>query len=91
MATQIKSWQIIDGELTLIETSLTEQGRSEPYDLESWVASDSSLVGPELRIIGRQVHTASGALDLLGIDRSGNLVVIELKRDRPLAGGLSIK
>ncbi len=82
MATQIKSWQIVDGKLTLIETSLTQQGRSEAYDLESWVASDSSLIGPDLRIIGRQVHTASGPLDLLGIDRSGNLVIIELKRDR---------
>ena len=81
MATQIKSWQIVAGELKPIDTSLAEQGKTETYDLESWIASDPSLIGPDLRIIGRQVSTASGPLDLLGIDRSGNLAVIELKRD----------
>lgn len=81
MGTQIKSWQIQDGKLRLIETNLSEQGRSEAYDLESWIASDSTLIGPDLRIIGRQVKTVSGPLDLLGIDRSGDLAVIELKRD----------
>jgi RecB family endonuclease NucS len=81
MATQIKSWQIVDGALKPIETTLKEQGKSEAYDLESWIASDSSVIGPDLRVIGRQVRTASGPLDLLGIDRTGDLVVIEIKRD----------
>ncbi len=35
-----------------------------------------------LLIIGKQVSTASGPLDLLGITADGLLVVVELKRDR---------
>ena len=35
-----------------------------------------------MAIIGRQVQTRSGPLDLLGIDKSGNVVVVELKRNR---------
>ena len=82
MATQIKTWQIVDGELHPLDTSLAEQGRTEPYDLEAWIASDPSILGSDLTIIGRQVPTRSGPLDLLAIDQSGNLVIVELKRDR---------
>ncbi len=82
MATRIDTWQIIDDGLTRIETSLSEQNRTEPAHLETWIASNPEIVGSDISIIGRQVSTASGFLDLLGIDRSGNLVVIELKRDK---------
>ena len=82
MTTQIKTWQIIDGDLTPIQTSLASQNRTEPYDLEQWIASNPETVGSDIAIIGRQVICKSGPLDLLGIDKQGNLVVIELKRDR---------
>jgi len=82
MATQIKTWQIVDGTLKLIDTSLAEQGRTEPRDLEAWIASESAILGPDIHLIGRQVKTQSGPLDLLGIDRAGNTVIVELKRDR---------
>ena len=81
MATRIKSWQIVEGKLEAIESSLVEEGRTEAYDLEAWIASNPSIVGPDLIIIGRQVPTKSGPLDLLAVDRDGNLVIIELKRD----------
>ncbi len=32
MATQIKTWQIVDGSLKLVETSLAEQGQTLFYD-----------------------------------------------------------
>jgi len=35
-----------------------------------------------IAVIGRQVSTKSGPIDLLGIDQSGNPVIIELKRNR---------
>ena len=80
MATKIKAWQIVEGNLKLIETNLREQGRTEPYDLEPWIASTPSIVGSDIAIIGRQVMSKSGPIDLLGVDKSGNLVIIELKR-----------
>jgi len=81
MATEIKTWQIVDGKLEVLDSSMIEEGKKESYDLESWIASNPSIVGPELVIIGRQVSTKSGPLDLLAIDRTGNIVIIELKRD----------
>ena len=82
MATEIQAWEIMQGRLKPLETSLAREGRTEALDLEEWLASDSSIVRPGLKVIGRQVTTRSGPLDLLAIDRSGNLVVIELKRDQ---------
>lgn len=80
MGTEIKSWQIIDGKLTPIDTALKNEGRTEPYDLEPWLASNPEIIGTGIMIIGRQVMTRSGPIDLLAIDKSGNTVIIEIKR-----------
>lgn len=82
MTTEIQAWEIIQGRLKPLETNLAHEGRTETLDLEEWLASDPSIIRPGLKVIGRQVSTRSGPLDLLAIDRSGNLVVIELKRDQ---------
>jgi len=82
MATQIKAWQIVDNKLLLVQTTLEKEGKTEPYDLEEWIASNPEILGQDIVVIGRQVLTRSGPLDLLGIDKVGNLVIIELKRDR---------
>ena len=51
--------------------------------LEAALAQDLSLLSADLFLIGRQVATAFGKLiDLLVMDRDGNLVVVELKRDK---------
>jgi RecB family endonuclease NucS len=81
MGTEIKTWQIIGGQLTSIYTALKTEGRTEPYDLEPWLASNPEIIGSDIMIIGRQVRTKSGPIDLLGIDRSGNTVIIEIKRE----------
>ncbi len=82
MATDIRAWEIIGGQLKPLVSSLTDAGRTEALDLEEWLTSDPSIIRPGLKVIGRQVTTRSGPLDLLAVDESGNLVVIELKRDR---------
>jgi RecB family endonuclease NucS len=49
--------------------------------LEEILNSDTSMVHPNWMVIGRQVRTAFDKfVDLLCMDRDGNLIVIELKR-----------
>ena len=52
MATKIKTWQIVEGNLEEIESSLSDEGRTEAYDLESWIASNPSIVEQDLTING---------------------------------------
>ena len=49
-------------------------------DLEDWIERDPSLVQHGLTIIGRQIRTDSGPLDLLALDPQGKWCVIEIKR-----------
>lgn len=81
MGTAIKTWQIADGKLISVDTLPKTEGRTEPYDLEPWLASNPEIIGADIMIIGRQVMTKSGPIDLLGVDKSGNTVIIEIKRD----------
>ena len=82
MGTEIKAWEIIDGRPCPLESDLAQEGRTEAYDLEEWLASVPSIVRPGLKVIGRQVRTRSGPLDLLAVDRARNLIIIELKRNK---------
>jgi hypothetical protein len=51
--------------------------------LESYIESDPSMLGETLLIVGRQVPTAHGGfIDLLAIDETAAVHVIELKRDK---------
>lgn len=82
MATEIKTWEIIDGELRPIDTTLAENSKKEREDLEKWIKTHPKILGENIVIIGEQVQTKSGRLDYLGIDIDGNTIIIELKRDR---------
>lgn len=82
MATEIQTWQIIDGKLNIVNSTLSENGRKEKEDLEEWIKSNSEILGNDIAIIGQQVQTKSGPLDFLGIDNNGNVVIIELKREK---------
>jgi hypothetical protein len=80
MAEEVRIWQADESDaLTEIKRSkLDREAR-----IEKWISSDISLLSPDLLKIGEQVVTASGGrIDLLCVDRSGNLVIVELKRDR---------
>jgi hypothetical protein len=82
MASEIKSWQIVDGKLVPLESSLVNDGKKEKDDLEQWIKSNPQILGEDIVIIGEQVQTSSGPLDFLGIDNNGNTVIVELKRDK---------
>jgi RecB family endonuclease NucS len=82
MAKEIKTWEIVNDELKEIESSLIGADRKEKEHLEKWIKTNPKILGGDIIVIGEQVYTKSGPLDFLGIDNSGNTVIVELKRDK---------
>jgi len=80
-------FRVGDGGAQAIEQTTIPDEALYEKDFEDWVEHAPELLGEELLVIGRQVELDEGKdrIDLLAIDRSGALVVIELKRD--LLGG----
>lgn len=72
-------YQIKDGKLQ----PATRRALSKETLIEDWVAENPRLIGLDALIIGRQVLTAHGKfIDLLAMDASGNLIIVELKKDK---------
>ena len=52
-------------------------------DLENWIIKDPTILDLDLMILGWQVHTDYGGyIDILGLNKDGDLVVVELKRNK---------
>jgi len=80
MSHDARVWQVGTGDLLVeINTSrLDFESR-----LENWLRNDISILDKELLVIGSQVLTDFGGyIDLLCIDSSGDIVIVELKRDK---------
>ncbi len=80
MTHQIRMWEVTDGnrpaEIRRNEINLEKR-------LQDWLEEDISMLDPDLLVIGREVPTAyGGKIDLLCLDSSGGLVVVELKKGR---------
>lgn len=80
MAQQIRMWEVTDGnkptEIRRDEINLEKR-------LQDWLEEDISMLDPNLLVIGREVLTAYGRkIDLLCLDSSGGLVIVELKKGR---------
>ena len=78
MPLELGVWRI-DGDVKRMDiSSLDLESR-----LETILDDDISIASPEWMIVGRQVQTAFGKyIDLLAMDRYGNLIVLELKKDK---------
>jgi len=51
--------------------------------LEGLLHGDVSVLSDDLLVIGRQTQTGFGGyIDLLCLDRNGDVVIVELKRDK---------
>ena len=79
MPQEIRLWEVKDKKLEEIpkdKLGLEEQ-------LEEWLEQDISIISDDLLVIGRQVRTDfEKYIDLLCINRSGDLVIVELKKDK---------
>jgi Domain of unknown function (DUF4268) len=72
-------WKVESGQLAEVAAASPKWERT----IEDWIAGDPSILGLDLLIIARQLTTDfGGRIDLLGIDRAGDLTLIEMKRDR---------
>ncbi|HEV2245045.1 MAG TPA: DUF91 domain-containing protein [Terriglobia bacterium] len=79
MAKEVRLWQVNDD--SLIEISPAKLDKEDR--IEKWVLRDISVLASDLLVIGEQVETAYGKfIDLLCMDSSGGLAIVELKRDK---------
>ena len=78
MPLEVKLWKLESDRPKLVPPQRLNLERR----LEDWICADISLLSDELMVIGKQIRRYGVALDLLAIDREGNLVIVELKRDK---------
>ena len=60
----------------------SQNNLNQERELEDFLESHIDFLDDNLLIIGRQVQTDNGIIDLMGLDQEGNTVIIELKRGR---------
>ena len=68
----------------LDEVEFAALGFQERRDIQEWVAANPSILGDDLLIIAKEFSgfdRTNERLDLLAVDSTGALVIIELKRD----------
>jgi hypothetical protein len=79
MPQEIKIWKVQNKKLKEIRKERLDFEKR----LEDWIEDDITILSDDLIIIGRQISTDfGGSIDLLCIDSRGDLVVVELKRDK---------
>lgn len=81
---------MVNGQTTtpMLPSGLAAQGLLETVHLEQWVVDNPQVLGGDIRIVTTQYDkwssefgdSAKERLDILGLDSSGQLVVVELKR-----------
>jgi hypothetical protein len=78
---EIRLWKIDGSEQEYQITPVPNAAQTKTEEmLEGILVKLPDLLFEELTLVGRQVETPGGPLDLLGVDEEGQLVVFELKR-----------
>lgn len=76
---QIKLWKIESNAVKKINKEILDY----EHRLEKWLLEDISILNPNLAVIGSQVVTPHGKkIDILAMNSVGDLIIIELKRDK---------
>lgn len=78
MAEQVNLW--VAGEDGMVEPLPRRPHVEYEHRFEEMLIQRPEMLGEGVTLVGRQLMTESGPLDLLGIDEEGKLVVYELKR-----------
>ena len=81
MSEDIRIWKIEDSSKAARPLEPANRMETE-QDLEELLVASPGMLMPSLALIGRQTPIDGGALDLLGVDEDGRLVVFELKREK---------
>ena len=76
---------VVSRQMTELQTvSFSSSGLKERQDLQEWIVSNPTCLGEELLIIQKEFSgfdKTNERLDLLALDKNGNLVIIENKTD----------
>lgn len=70
--------------LAIKEIEFSDFNFKERYDIQEWIESNPSILGEELLIISKEnsfFDNTRERPDLIALDKEGNIVIIELKRD----------
>ena len=77
-------YQVTDNEIkTISRTTFSESGLKEREDLQRLLKHQIEIISPDTLVVAEEFgewDESKRRIDLLGINKSGNLVVIELKR-----------
>jgi hypothetical protein len=77
-------YEVGDEDLRLVPRgAFANLGLSERYDLQRLLLRDISVLGDDLYVVGEEVtywKDARRRIDILAVDRTGRLVIIEIKR-----------
>ncbi len=80
MADEARLWRIEAGDAL---REMTQSHLDLEARLEQWLKNDISILSSDLLVIGQQVSTDFGCfIDLLCMNQTGDLIVVELKRDK---------
>ncbi|MHB1796462.1 MAG: endonuclease NucS domain-containing protein [Acidobacteriaceae bacterium] len=79
MPTKIKAWEVADSKLIALQDQAISFTEAE---LEKWLFEGGDVFGEGLLVLCRQLRMSDGGrLDMLCMDVTGRLVILELKRE----------